>query len=157
LAEAPPGEVVRVPGTAVFLYSQPGITPPSLAAHVRASGALHEHVYVVSVVGADVPRVHPLQRVDEQDVGAGIHAVRLCYGFMEQTTVADDLQAQLHIAPSSTDYFLGRETVRATQHPGMARWREVLYTVMTRNASDVGAFFHLPPDRVVEIGVRVEI
>ena len=58
---------------------------------------------------------------------------------------------------TSTDYFLGRETVRSTQHPGMARWREVLYTVMTRNASDVGAFFHLPPERVVEIGVRVEI
>ena len=70
LADAPPGEVVRVPGTAVFLYSQPGITPPSLAALVRASGALHQHVYVVSVVGADVPRVHPLRRVETSATSA---------------------------------------------------------------------------------------
>ena len=81
----------------------------------------------------------------------------LHYGFMEQTPVADDLQAHLHIAPSSTDYFFGRETVRSTERPGMARWREVLYALMTRNATDVGTYFHLPAERVVEIGVRVEI
>ena len=151
------GDVVRVPGTAVFLYSQPGLTPPSMSALVRSTDALHEHVYVVSVATADVPRVHPMNRVSETELGAGFHQVGLRYGFMEQTRVADDLALHLQVSPVSTDYFLGRETIRSTELPGMARWREALYSLMARNASDVGVHFHLPPTRVIEIGLRVEI
>jgi KUP system potassium uptake protein len=150
-------EVVRVPGVAVFLYTQAGTTPPSLAALVRASGALQEDVYIVSIEGAEVPRVDPDNRIAVEDLGVGVRQVRMCYGFMEQTPVAADLHAGLGLAPDDTDYFLGRESVRSTELPGMARWREVLYSLMVRNASDVTQYFHLPPDRVVEIGVRVEI
>jgi KUP system potassium uptake protein len=157
LANGRRGEVARVPGTAVFMHSHPGITPPSMTALVRSSGALHERVFVVSVVGADTPRVHPMQRVKATDLGHGFHQVELHYGFMEATRVADDLAAHLRLEPESTDYFLGRETVRPTERPGMARWREVLYALMVRNASDAAAYFHLPDERVIEIGVRVEI
>ena len=59
--------------------------------------------------------------------------------------------------PSSTDYFLGRESVRSTDRPGMARWREVLFGLMARNATDVATYFQLPAERVIEIGVRVDI
>ena len=54
-------------------------------------------------------------------------------------------------------YFLGRETIIPTKHKGMALWREKLFVLMSRNAQRATAFFHLPPERVVELGVQVEI
>jgi KUP system potassium uptake protein len=157
VAAAPSQEVARVPGTAVFMHRNPGVTPPGIAALVRAVGALHEEVFVVSVAGAEAPRVLPARRVKTTDLGHGFHQVELCYGFMEATPVAEDLANHLRLEPESTDYFLGRETVRPTDRPGMARWREVLYALMVRNATDAATYFDLPDDRVIEIGLRVEI
>jgi KUP system potassium uptake protein len=151
------GEVARVEGTAVFLYSQRETTPPSMAALVRATGTLHEDVHVVAVVIDEVPHVHPVARAVTEDLGHGVHRVTLRYGFMEPTRVADDLERHLSIHPDSTDFVVGREAVRSTARPGMARWREALYGVMVRNASDVAAWFHLPAERVLEVGTRVEI
>jgi KUP system potassium uptake protein len=149
--------VTRVPGTAVFLYSQPGITPPAMAALLRAAHALHRRVFAVAVVSADIPRVAPADRVVVTPLAGGINQVELHYGFMELTPVAADLEQHLDLDPRTVDYFLGRETVRSTARPGMARWREVNYTLMVRNATDSAVYFHLPPERVTEIGVRVEI
>jgi KUP system potassium uptake protein len=39
----------------------------------------------------------------------------------------------------------------------MARWREKLFVLMTRNAVTATSFFRLPAERVVELGVQVEI
>jgi KUP system potassium uptake protein len=150
-------KVVRVDGTAVFLYSDPGITPPSLLAHVRASGALQRDVLVVSVVIASVPTVPPVEREEVTDCGNGVRKVTLHYGFMESIYVADDLQLRVSIDPAITDYFLGRERVRSTERPGMARWRERLFAILARNASDVAAHYHLPDERVVEIGLRLDL
>ncbi len=151
------GHVVRVPGTAVVLYSQRETTPPSLAALVRTTGTLHENVYVVAIVIDETPRVHPSRRIVANDLGHGAHHVTLHYGFMEETRVADDLDTHLQIHLPSTDYVLGRESVHSSSRPGMARWREMLYALMVRNASDVATSFHLPADRVFEVGTRVEI
>ena len=151
------GHVVRVPGTAVVLYSQRETTPPSLAALVRTTGTLHENVYVVAIVIDETPRVHPSRRIVSDELGNGAHHVTLHYGFMEETRVADDLDTHLQIHPPSTDYVLGRESVHSSSRPGMARWREMLYALMVRNASDVATSFHLPADRVFEVGTRVEI
>jgi KUP system potassium uptake protein len=54
-------------------------------------------------------------------------------------------------------YFLGRETLIVTRHPGMAIWRERLFVLMARNAVRATAFFRLPPERVIELGVQVEM
>jgi KUP system potassium uptake protein len=54
-------------------------------------------------------------------------------------------------------YFLGRETLIVTPRRGMAVWREKLFVVMARNAVRATAFFRLPPERVVELGVQVEL
>jgi KUP system potassium uptake protein len=150
-------DIVRVDGTAVFLYSQADTTPPGLAALVRTTGTLHETVYVVSILIEETPRVHPVHRVVSTELGYGAHQVTLRYGFMEETRVADDLETHLGLQRQSAYFVLGREAIRSTAHPGMARWREVLYALMVRNASDVAASFHLPHERVVEIGTRVEI
>jgi KUP system potassium uptake protein len=151
------GRVVRVPGIAVFLYSQPLTTPPSLAALVRTTRALHDLVYVVGIEVDESPRADPSRRVVCEPIGNGVSRVTLHYGFMEKMLVAADLETHLHIRPESTDYILGRESIIATGRPGMARWREMLYSLMVRNASDVANSFHLPTERVFEVGTRVEI
>ena len=148
---------MRVPGAAVFLYSQRLTTPPSMAALVRTTGTLHAAVYIVGIVIDDVPRVHPSPRLTCDDLGYGVRKVTMHYGFMEETWVARDLETHLEIRSASTQYILGRESVIPTNRTGMARWREVLYPLMVRNVSDVAASFHLPSDRVFEVGTRVEI
>jgi KUP system potassium uptake protein len=61
------------------------------------------------------------------------------------------------IDPHDTTYFLGRETIISTSRPGMAKWREKLFALMSRNATTATAYFGIPPDRVVELGEQIEI
>jgi len=149
--------VTRVPGTAVYFSAQAGFVPSSLLTNMAANGALHEQVYVVTIVTADSPLVLAAERATCIAHPCGLSEVLLHYGFMEKTLVADDLYRHFYVEPVSTHYFLGRENVHASRRVGMARWREVLFSVMNKNVGDVGAFFHLPEDRVVEVGNRVEI
>ena len=92
---------------------------------------------------------------------AGVHVVMIQLGFMQGLSTADifkALAAAGHaIDPERTSFYLRREIVLSTKRPGMARWRERLYARMLRNARPTAAFFQLPADRVVELGVRVEI
>jgi KUP system potassium uptake protein len=157
LAESPP---VRAPGAGAYLYSQPGITPPALLANLRHNDALHETVLVISVVTAETPRVHPLRRAEHTDLGHGFHQVVLHYGFMEHQDVPAGLAAagsELGVDLDTLPYFLGRESLRVTARPGMARWREHLYALMSRNATSAATYFRLPLDRTIELGLPVEL
>ena len=93
-------------------------------------------------------------------MGAGISHVVATYGFMEDPNVPEAInlarEAGLEI-DNDVVYFLGRETILVTHHPGMAAWRERVFVLMTRNAVRATAFFRLPPERVVELGVQVEM
>ncbi len=151
------GGVIRTPGTAVFLAANAETTPQSMVALVRSMGTMREEVYVVTMIVDEVPRVHPARRMQVTTIGSGVQRVTVHYGFMEQTPIAADLETHLGVSRLSTIYVLGRESVRSTDLPGMMRWREAIYAVMLRNASDVAAQFKLPDDRVIEVGVRVEI
>jgi KUP system potassium uptake protein len=155
---APP---IRVTGTAVFMTAQPRGIPPALAHNLRHNKMLHEHVVLMTVATAPVPHVSEDQRITSDPLGHGIFTVRLLYGFMEDPHVPQALRAAkaggLDIELDDVTYFLGRETLLITGRRGMARWRERLFVVMTRNAVRATAFFHLPAERVVELGVQVEI
>ena len=152
---------LRVPGTAVFMTAQPGGTPPALAHNLRYNKILHEHVVVLMVTTAQTPHIPAEQRVSVEPLGHGISNVRIQYGFMEDPDVPEALaQAReqgLEITPSDVVYFLGRETILVTPRKGMAIWREKLFVLMARNAVRATAFFRLPPERVVELGVQVEM
>jgi KUP system potassium uptake protein len=151
---------IRVPGTAVFLTAQPrGTTPPALFHNLRYNKVLHEHVVVLTVATSPVPYVRYGERVDVESVGTGLSAVRVQYGFMEDPNVPEALEAAKNegvpIDLEDITYFLGRETIIVTDHPGMAKWREKLFVLMTRNAIRATAYFRLPVERVVELGVQV--
>jgi KUP system potassium uptake protein len=157
LAKHPP---VRAPGTGVYLYATPDITPPVLLASLKHHDSLHEQVLVVTVIFERRPKVPASARTEITDLGQGFHRVVLRYGFMEQPSVADAMSKhvvmRLGIDPTLS-YFLGRETVRATERPGMAIWRERLYALMSRNAADPAMYFRLPPDQVIELSTIVEL
>lgn len=154
LRETPP---VRVPGTAVYLFSISGMTPPSLVANVRLNGVLHERVVVASVVTDDVPRVSDDRRVVERHLGQGVSRVDVHFGFMEDPDLVPALARIEGLDPAEATYFLGRETVISTARPGMVRWRERLFALMSRNATGAADYFRLPPDRMFEVGTRVEL
>jgi KUP system potassium uptake protein len=152
---------VRVPGTAVFMTAQPTGTPPALAHNLRYNKVLHEHVVVLTVSTAQQPHVPDADRVSVEELGHGLFNVRVQYGFMDDPDVpAALMQAREQGVPLDVDdltYFLGRETIIVTRRRGMAMWRETLFVVMARNAVRATAFFRLPPERVVELGVQVEM
>ncbi len=152
---------VRVPGTAIFMTAQPTGTPPALGHNLRYNKVLHKQVIILTVTTAQKPHVAPDERVSVEPLGHDLFNVRLQYGFMEDPDVpAALLQAReqgLPIDLNDLTYFLGRETIIVTRKEGMAIWREKLFVLMARNAVRATAFFRLPPERVVELGVQVEL
>jgi KUP system potassium uptake protein len=152
---------VRVPGTAVFMTAQPTGTPPALAHNLQYNKVLHKHVVVLTVSTAQQPHVSAEERVSVEQLGHDLFNVRVQYGFMEDPDVPDALaqarQQGLVLDPSDLTYFLGRETIIVSRRKGMALWREKLFVLMARNAVRATAFFRLPPERVVELGVQVEM
>jgi len=152
---------IRVPGTAVFMTAQPRGTPPALAHNLRYNKILHEHVVVLTVTTAPIPYVSEDDRVTVEVLGHGIYNVRVRYGFMQDPNVPETLvEARakgVTVDIEDVTYFLGRETIIVTRHDGMATWREKLFVLMARNAVRATAYFRLPPERVVELGVQVEM
>jgi KUP system potassium uptake protein len=158
VAATPP---LRVPGSAVFMTAQPTGTPAALAHNLRYNKILHERVIILTVSTARTPHVRDEERVDIEPLGHGLFNLRVQYGFMEDPNVPDALQRAreqgVEIDLDDVTYFLGRETILVTRRKGMAIWREKLFVLMARNAVRATAFFRLPPERVVELGVQVEM
>ena len=151
----------RVPGTAVFMTAQPRGTPPALAHNLRYNKVLHAHVITLTVTTQPVPHVPDDQRATVRALGHGLFDVVLRYGFMEDPNVPDALwrarELGLELDENDVTYFLGRETLIVTDARGMATWRERLFVLMARNAVRATTYFRLPPERVVELGVQVEL
>jgi KUP system potassium uptake protein len=152
---------VRVPGTSVFMTAQPRGTPPALAHNLRHNKVLHEYVIVLTVTTVPVPHVATDEQVTVQPFGRNVFNVVVRYGFMQDPNVPEALALARErgaiMDENDITFFLGRETILVTRRPGMAMWREKLFVLMARNAVRATAFFRLPPERVVELGVQVEM
>jgi KUP system potassium uptake protein len=157
-ASEPPA---RVPGTAVFLSANATGAPAALLANLQYNGVVHEQILLTTVAIAGEPHIKHKERVMVESLGHGMHRLTISYGFMEELNVPralDSINSQeLTFDAEHMPYFVNRTRVIATDLPGMARWREELYTVMRRNAASAVDFFHLPPSRVFEIGTSVEM
>jgi KUP system potassium uptake protein len=154
-------KVARVEGVAVFLTSNPTGTPPLLMHHARHNKALHERVLLVTVVTQSVPRVLE-RRVETERLSCGFYRVKIAVGFMETPDVPKALEiarAQLDFVFDVEDvtYYLGRETLLATEHGRMGKRAEKLFAFLTRNSQQASGFFGIPPSRVVEIGMQVDL
>jgi KUP system potassium uptake protein len=151
----------RVPGTAVFMYGNAQGTPPALLHNLVHNKVLHERVVLLTVDVQEIPVVAEEERVEVKAKGHGVYRVTVRYGFTEDPDIPAALarvsEPGLNLAPMQVSYFLGRETLIPSSRPGMAMWREHLFSVMSRNARTATSFFGLPPNRVVELGAQIEL
>jgi len=156
---APP---LRVPGTAVFLTSQPAVVPKALLHNLKHNRVLHERSVLLNVQTRPVPVVAPAQRLSIEPIGDGFFRAALRFGFMETPDVPLALMraadyGDVCFDPMETTYFASRETVIARRHHGMPIWRDRLFAFMHRNATAASNFFRIPGNRLVEMGAPVEI
>ncbi|MGE3310573.1 MAG: potassium transporter Kup [Limisphaerales bacterium] len=151
----------RVDGTAVFLAGSPESTPGSLLHNLKHNKVLHERVVILRFAVSDAPAVPDSDRLQIEVLPHGFHRVTAFFGFMESPGLDAILplcaDKGLDLITTKTTYFLGRETILPTHKPGMARWRKRLFALLSRNAQQATAYFRLPPNRVVELGMQVEI
>jgi KUP system potassium uptake protein len=158
LEKKPP---VRVPGTAVFLTSDPEFTPTALMHSLKHYKALHEHNVILTIESTGTPRVSPADRVHIEPIGETFSRVLLRFGFMESPNVpralaiARKLGWQFDIM--STSFFLSRRALRPAARSGMPRWQDRLFITLARSANDATDYFQIPTDRVVEVGTQVAI
>jgi KUP system potassium uptake protein len=155
------GSATRVPGTAVFMTSSASGVPHALLHNLKHNKVLHERVILLTVRIEDVPYVPAEKRMETEDYTAGFYRVVVHYGFMDEVNVPSELSRLQGIGPTckmmDTSFFLARQTLIASARPGMAIWREKLFSWMLRNAESAMEFFKLPTNRVVELGSQVEI
>jgi KUP system potassium uptake protein len=160
-AKSAHGSAARVPGTAIFMASSNVGVPSALLHNIKHNKVLHERVVVLTVEVADVPYVEASERYEVMDLGQGFYRLTLRYGFMEETDIPAALaHTQICGAPfemMKTSFFLSRQTLLPADKPGMAIWREKLFSWMMRNAASAMEFFRLPTNRVVELGSQLEI
>jgi KUP system potassium uptake protein len=168
----------RVPGTAVFMTSDPDGAPPVLLHHLKHNKVLHEKVMLMSIHTDEIPQVSDNERVRCRELGEGFYQVLARYGFMETPDVPEVLNGlgrgekngkPVTVKLANTTFYLGRETLITTsggkrraagdgaaEVRRMARWRKKLFVLMTRNAQSATAYFGLPPNRVVELGTQIQ-
>ena len=158
LEKKPPA---RVPGTAVFLTSDPVSAPTALLHSLKHYKVLHEKNVILTIETADTPRVDAGERVRIQPVGKTFSRVFLRFGFMETPNVpkalaiARKLGWQFDIM--STSFFLSRRALKPATQSGMPRWQDRLFIGLTRVANDATDYFQIPTGRVVEVGTQVTI
>ncbi|MCJ1959600.1 potassium transporter Kup [Novosphingobium mangrovi (ex Hu et al. 2023)] len=160
-AKSAHGSAARVPGTAIFMASSNVGVPSALLHNIKHNKVLHERVVVLTVEVQDVPYVESGERYSVQDLGQGFYRMTLRYGFMEETDIpaalAHNQMCGQPFEMMKTSFFLSRQTLVASEKPGMAIWRERLFAWMMRNAASAMVFFRLPTNRVVELGSQLEI
>ena len=155
--------VARVPGTAIFLTGTTEGIPLALLHNLKHNKVIHERVVILTVSMEEVPIVGARRRIETKEMAPGFQRLILRFGFMEDTNIPKTLaharsdQLGFFYEPMSISYFLSRETIIPSSVPGMALWREHLFAWMARSATGAMEFFHLPSNRVVELGSQVEI
>ncbi len=153
--------VPRVDGTAIFLTRSPEGIPHTLLHNLKHNKVLHKRVVLLSLLNEEVARIPEIDRIEIEQFQEGFYRVVARFGFFEDVDVPTVLAAceekGLSFDTMDTTFFLGRETLLPSDKPGMAMWREHLFSWMWKNASRAMDFLNLPPNRVVELGTQVKI
>lgn len=151
----------RVPGTAVFLTSDPQSAPTALMHSLKHYKVLHEHNVILTVETDPRPRVDEAERVHIEPVNPLFMRITLRFGFMETPNVPAALAIARKLGWTfdimSTSFFLSRRTLRPAKHSGMLRWQDRLFIGLARSANDATDYFQIPTGRVVEVGTQVTV
>ena len=148
-----------VPGTAVFMTTNPSTVPHALLHSMKHYKSLHERVVLLNTVTLDVPHVPPSQRVAVETINSQFHKISVFFGFMDTPDIPEALEwcaeQGVRFDMMDTSFFLGRETLIPKTDSEMAFWRERLFIAMARNARAAADYFSLPSNRVVELGTQI--
>jgi KUP system potassium uptake protein len=154
-------DVVRVPGTAMFLTSNPHNAPAALLHNLKHNKVVHESNVLVTVRTASQPYVADAERITLTKVATGFSTLEISYGFMEDPTLLRALKKArgegLKFDIMGTSFFLGRRQIRQAAKGGMPSWQDALFIRMMRQSHDTTEYYRIPPDRVVELGTHVTI
>lgn len=158
LAKKPPQVV---PGTAVFLTSDPCSAPTAMMHSLKHYKVLHENNVILSVITATVPYVPPSERVKMEKVNDLFMRVSLTFGYMEHPNIPKALvicrKQGWKFDIMETSFFLSRRSLKASPNSGMPAWQDRLFIGLARTASDATEYFQIPTGRVVEIGTQVAV
>ena len=150
-----------MPGTAVFLTSDPDFAPASLLHNLKHNKVLHEHNIILTIVTTDTPRTDDDERVEITPISDRFTRVAIRFGFMEDAERAEGArgraQAGAHFDIMSTSFFLSRRSLKASAQSGMPAWQDRLFIGLARSANDATDFFQIPTGRVVEVGTQVAV
>ena len=155
----------RIARTAIFLCRSLDTVPQALMHNLKHNQVLHETNIILTIQFAETPLVSAENRLTVTAMGAGFWQVMMHYGFMENPDIPKALAnidlAGLTIDPFTTSYFISRETIITSkmknQGTDMAKWRDDLFAVMSRNAGSAVSYFNIPSNSVIELGARVHI
>jgi KUP system potassium uptake protein len=151
----------RVPGTAIFLTSDPNVAPTALMHNLKHNKVLHERVLVICVNAEHTPRVDPSKRFELEQLSDDFSRAILHFGYMESPRVPAALAAMrkagFKFDIMKTSFFLGRRSVKESVMSEMPAWQDKLYITLTKQAANATDFFSIPSDRVVELGAQFTI
>lgn len=151
----------RVEGTAVFMTSNPDRIPAALLHNLKHNKVIHKRVVITTILTTEHPRVSFEERLSLQDMGKGFYRLVIRYGFMEHPNPLHALlrckDLGLNIEVMGTSFFVNRETIIPSTKPGMALWREMLFTWMAKQAVPATDFFRIPINQVIELGTQIAI
>ena len=150
-----------VDGTAIFLTSDPSLAPLPMLQNLRHNKVFHKKNIVLSVIASQFPKVPEAQRVFVEPITSSLTRVYVHCGYMESPDVPAALaQAKsrgLDIDLKSVSYFIGHRTVLGHPDRGLPAWQEKIYIAMSKSAANATDFYHLPSNRVIEIGIQMKI
>ena len=153
--------VPKVPGTAIFLTSDPDSVPTALLHNLKHNKILHERVVFLTVLTEPVPRVPGNDRVHVEGLAEGFYRIILRYGFSQSADIPKALRLcrtlGLEFDLMETSFFIGRETLIPSVRADMPLWQEKVFVSMSRNALSATDFFRIPSNRVVELGTQVQL
>jgi KUP system potassium uptake protein len=152
---------LRVPGTAIFLTSEPDVAPVALMHNLKHNKVLHEKNIVLTVITTETPRVREEDRIRLESVNDDFKKVIISYGFMESPNIPKALglcrKLGLKFDIMATSFFLGRRSVVPSAQSGMPMWQDKLFIFLMKNAANPTDFYKIPPGRVVELGTQVTV
>ena len=155
---APP---LRVEGTAIYFRAEGDGVPHAMLHNLVHNKVMHERTVFLTVFNADIPYIPAAERVKIENLGHDCFQLNVCFGFKDDRDIPATLELckdqGLEFEMLSTSFFISRQNVIPKVGRGMALWRESMYALMSRNARDAADYYHVPSNRVIELGTQVEI
>ncbi len=153
--------IVRVPGSAVFMVATPKGTPLALLHHLKANKCLQQNAVLLTILTEEVPAVDEEERMCLESIGEGVWRAVVRYGYMESPDVAkmvERIKAQgVPLNLSATTFYFNREMIILGGNARMFEWQKGLYAFLSRNASPVKDYYRILPTQIIEIGLPVQL